>query len=218
MSMTTVEAINALRRHATGELHHAFAGLCPDAVEGPDTRDPECTVCQALVALRPDGPLREEVAPDEATMAAVEPATYGTTPPPGWTPEEWVDRYRQRALVAGIVAAANLERVARRPLSRDAGAEPDDLLLEACRTHVTRTMDDGYQSAVMLGPQDVAANVLGSAWLARRDAEQQRLGAAEALHQFGSYADGIWSIRPYPGDRARTWRDALAGGSLPWQR
>lgn len=35
---------------------------------------------------------------------------------------------------AVIVAAADLERAERRPLSRDAHAEPDDELLDACRT------------------------------------------------------------------------------------
>lgn len=215
--MRTDEALDVLRRHATGQLDHAWGGACPSAADGPDTRDPDCEVCQALVALHADGPLREEIAPDEATMAAVEPATYGVTPPPGWTREQWLDRYGGRAMVAGIVAAANLERAGRQPLSRDAHAEPDDELLDACRTHAKLYLDGGASAAV-LEPAEVATNVLRSSWLARRDAEQQRLGAATALHEFGAYADGIWSVRPYPGDRARAWRDALVDGALPWRR
>ncbi len=37
-----------VRAIATGELRHAFNGMCPDAVEGASTRDPDCPACQAL--------------------------------------------------------------------------------------------------------------------------------------------------------------------------
>lgn len=50
----------ALRRlkHATSSLppiDHLYQGRCPDAVNGPDARDPDCTVCQLLD--RPEAPL-----------------------------------------------------------------------------------------------------------------------------------------------------------------
>ena len=45
-----VEHIDVLTKIATGELKHAFNGGCPDAVEGPNVRDPECPACQALLA------------------------------------------------------------------------------------------------------------------------------------------------------------------------
>lgn len=39
---------------ATDARPHTYSdGLCPDRVEGPDTRDPECPACQAITrALR----------------------------------------------------------------------------------------------------------------------------------------------------------------------
>src|SRR5690606_31045294 len=45
------DAISTLIRHASGEIQHANLGLCPDEIEGHDSRDPECQVCQAMVAL-----------------------------------------------------------------------------------------------------------------------------------------------------------------------
>nr|WP_285311284.1 hypothetical protein [Stenotrophomonas maltophilia] len=41
----------ALIAHAEGRVSHANNGLCPDQVEGHQTRDPECPVCQALLSL-----------------------------------------------------------------------------------------------------------------------------------------------------------------------
>lgn len=38
-----------LRAISTGELRHAFNGMCPDTVEGASTRDPDCPACQALI-------------------------------------------------------------------------------------------------------------------------------------------------------------------------
>jgi hypothetical protein len=45
------EAIKTLLRYASGEIGHQGLGLCPDDLEGHDSRDPECTVCLAMVAL-----------------------------------------------------------------------------------------------------------------------------------------------------------------------
>ena len=33
------------------EIVHANNGLCPDALEGHGSRDPECVVCQALMVF-----------------------------------------------------------------------------------------------------------------------------------------------------------------------
>jgi hypothetical protein len=41
-----------LRQHAEGRIEHRLGGMCPDPVEGPDTRDPACKVCIALDAAR----------------------------------------------------------------------------------------------------------------------------------------------------------------------
>lgn len=40
----------ALVAHAEGWLNHLNRGLCPDPIEGRETRDTECRVCQALIA------------------------------------------------------------------------------------------------------------------------------------------------------------------------
>lgn len=37
-----------------GTEPHANNGLCPDVVEGPNPRDPDCKVCQALQVLADD--------------------------------------------------------------------------------------------------------------------------------------------------------------------
>ena len=46
-----VEALDLLVAFAEGRLQHQNMGLCPDAIEGPDVRDPECAVCCAITAV-----------------------------------------------------------------------------------------------------------------------------------------------------------------------
>lgn len=41
--------VRVLADHAAGRINHANNGLCPDEVEGHDTRDPDCPVCRALI-------------------------------------------------------------------------------------------------------------------------------------------------------------------------
>ena len=45
------EAHKTLIAHAEGRVQHAKMGLCPDGIEGPLSRDRDCQVCQALMAL-----------------------------------------------------------------------------------------------------------------------------------------------------------------------
>ena len=35
---------------ATGKTPHLYAGRCPDSVNGPESRDPDCPACQAISA------------------------------------------------------------------------------------------------------------------------------------------------------------------------
>ncbi|HHK3786362.1 TPA: hypothetical protein ACQTX0_006566 [Pseudomonas aeruginosa] len=42
-------ALDTLRRFATGNVKHLNNGLCPDAFEGHEARDPDCPVCRALL-------------------------------------------------------------------------------------------------------------------------------------------------------------------------
>lgn len=35
---------------ATGESPHLYEGRCPDYVNGPESRDPDCPACQAIAA------------------------------------------------------------------------------------------------------------------------------------------------------------------------
>ena len=49
--MDTNTAWQTLRDYAEGRIGHTYAGSCPDHVEGHDSRDPECLVCQALEAV-----------------------------------------------------------------------------------------------------------------------------------------------------------------------
>jgi len=44
---------NILREYAEGRIDHAGDGLCPDAIEGHGSRDPDCPVCRALDAAAP---------------------------------------------------------------------------------------------------------------------------------------------------------------------
>lgn len=39
-----------LLRVATGGIPHAYNGLCPEAVEGAEVRDPDCPACRVLMA------------------------------------------------------------------------------------------------------------------------------------------------------------------------
>ncbi len=42
-------ALDTLRKAASGEVKHLNNGLCPDELEGRETRDPNCSVCRALI-------------------------------------------------------------------------------------------------------------------------------------------------------------------------
>lgn len=35
---------------ATGKIPHLYEGRCPDYVNGPESRDPDCPACQAIAA------------------------------------------------------------------------------------------------------------------------------------------------------------------------
>lgn len=45
----SASALDTLRRFATGEVKHLNNGHCPDDLEGRETRDPNCSVCRALI-------------------------------------------------------------------------------------------------------------------------------------------------------------------------
>lgn len=45
----SADALDTLRRFATGEVGHLNNGHCPDGLEGHETRDPDCPVCRALI-------------------------------------------------------------------------------------------------------------------------------------------------------------------------
>lgn len=50
-SLQPVTQAQALLDAATGKTPHVFNGLCPDSIEGPDVRDPDCPACQALLGV-----------------------------------------------------------------------------------------------------------------------------------------------------------------------
>ncbi|HFH3850485.1 TPA: hypothetical protein ACGJ2U_004900 [Pseudomonas aeruginosa] len=45
----SASALDTLRRFATGEVGHLNNGHCPDDLEGRSARDPNCSVCRALI-------------------------------------------------------------------------------------------------------------------------------------------------------------------------
>ncbi|MCS9380862.1 hypothetical protein N1E52_26695 [Pseudomonas aeruginosa] len=45
----SASALDTLRRFATGEVKHLNNGHCPDDLEGRSARDPNCSVCRALI-------------------------------------------------------------------------------------------------------------------------------------------------------------------------
>ena len=48
---------------ATGKIPHLYEGRCPDYVNGPESRDPDCPACQAISAAEAQqaGPVRPKV-------------------------------------------------------------------------------------------------------------------------------------------------------------
>lgn len=48
-----LERVRRLEQIADGRIQHVYRGSCPDQVEGPDIRDPECGACEILGAARP---------------------------------------------------------------------------------------------------------------------------------------------------------------------
>lgn len=56
---------------ATGEIEHAGNGLCPDRIEGFDSRDPDCPACKILIeAATEHGAMEHRLREAEATTAA----------------------------------------------------------------------------------------------------------------------------------------------------
>ena len=49
--MNYTQAQCTLIAHAEGHLPHVGMGRCPDQLEGHESRDSDCQVCQALIAL-----------------------------------------------------------------------------------------------------------------------------------------------------------------------
>lgn len=64
-----LEHIDGLTKIATGELRHVYNGECPDRVEGPNVRDPDCPAYQVLLACGPQRQLQRPVALLESSAA-----------------------------------------------------------------------------------------------------------------------------------------------------
>lgn len=47
--------VQTLIDYAKGRTNHVRKGLCPDEIEGHDTRDPACPVCRALIGAELSG-------------------------------------------------------------------------------------------------------------------------------------------------------------------
>ena len=42
----SVDELDGIRSFLTGQTRHRYMGSCPDELEGPDVRDPECNACE----------------------------------------------------------------------------------------------------------------------------------------------------------------------------
>lgn len=51
---------------ATGEIEHAGNGLCPDRIEGFDSRDPDCPACKILIEAESVSPSEDSSRPKMA--------------------------------------------------------------------------------------------------------------------------------------------------------
>lgn len=45
-----LERVRRLEQIADGRMQHLYRGSCPDQVEGPEIRDPDCRACEILGA------------------------------------------------------------------------------------------------------------------------------------------------------------------------
>jgi hypothetical protein len=43
-----LERVRRLEQIADGRIQHLYRGSCPDQLEGPDVRDPDCRACEIL--------------------------------------------------------------------------------------------------------------------------------------------------------------------------
>ena len=88
---------------ATGKIPHLYAGRCPDSVNGPESRDPDCPACQAIAAAEAQ---QERLMQDmhdagreiDRVMAEPQPDA-GLIGVQWWLAE--LDRYNNAALVDG---------------------------------------------------------------------------------------------------------------------
>ena len=58
---------------ATGEIKHAGNGLCPDPIEGFDSRDPDCPACKILIEAAAELERRMREAEDKKTAGGGSP-------------------------------------------------------------------------------------------------------------------------------------------------
>lgn len=112
--MDTKTAWQTLRDYAEGRanIDHKGHGMCPDEMEGHDSRDPECPLCQALDATQ--GCLAQIEEPAGAAPAAAAPLGYVNTqtgqfftdvePCRRGNEGHWRTVYLQPSAVAGAVA------------------------------------------------------------------------------------------------------------------
>jgi hypothetical protein len=50
------DAFIELLKVATNETRHVYMGLCPDELEGHNSRDPDCPACQAIANAEANSP------------------------------------------------------------------------------------------------------------------------------------------------------------------
>lgn len=50
MTPEIADALTVLRMNARGAIQHDYLGACPEYPDEQGNRDPECRVCQALLA------------------------------------------------------------------------------------------------------------------------------------------------------------------------
>lgn len=96
------EAIQVLRAHAEGHMHHLNRGVCPDEVAGHESRDADCAVCNALKALA------ASPAPGRAPLTETHVQALRSATPGG----DWFDEEQAAIFERGIRAAERYHGIA----------------------------------------------------------------------------------------------------------
>lgn len=193
--------VQALIEVAVGKVQHLYRGTCPDAIEGFDSRDPQCPACQVLTAAQQQQQNGGEAGAFDANflrhIASVCRATYDLCQPkPQRTPEDVREHYGELCLLELTSIADEIERrltASSGKAGEVAGWVRGDTFVDA-KFWTADTPPQGWTPVYLTAPQPAAVDA--EVWLFKGTDGEWRTFHNEQ-HMLDTIADGRWEVRKF---------------------